>query len=111
MIRHDLTFAPRMLRKTPAFSLVAVGESARADILRMVFEQAVRLSLVGIGLGSAAAIAIMQSVAGLLFHVSAAAPSTFAGIALVFLAVSLLAAYVPARRATRIDPLAAIRAR
>ena len=83
----------------------------RADILRMVFGQAIRLSLIGIGVGSAAAIAIMQLVAGLLFHVSAADPPTFAGIAVLFLAVSLLATYIPARRATRIDPLVAMRAR
>jgi len=88
----------------------AIG-AGRADIFRMVFGQAIRLSLAGIGTGSAVAIAIMQSMAGLLFHVSAADPPTFAIIALLFLAVSLLATYVPARRATRIDPLVAMRAR
>jgi putative ABC transport system permease protein len=77
----------------------------------MVFGQAIRLSLVGIGMGSAVAIAIMQLMAGLLFHVSAADPPTFGIIALLFLAVSLLASYVPARRATRIDPLVAMRVR
>ena len=88
----------------------AIG-AGRADILRMVFKQAIRLSLLGIGIGSAAAIAIMQLMAGLLFHVSAADPPTFAIIALLFLAVSLLATYIPARRATRIDPMVATRAR
>jgi putative ABC transport system permease protein len=88
----------------------AIG-AGRSGILRMVFGQAIRLSLIGVGTGSIAAVAIMQLMAGLLFHVSAVDPPTFAGIALLFLAVSLLATYVPARRATRIDPLIAMQAR
>jgi len=88
----------------------AIG-AGRASILRMVFGQAIRLSLIGIGAGCVAAIGITQLMTGLLFRVSAADPPTFAVIALLFLAVSLLATYIPARRATQIDPLVAMRAR
>jgi ABC-type antimicrobial peptide transport system permease subunit len=88
----------------------AIG-ARRADILRMVFGQAIRLSLMGIAAGAVAAAALTRLISGLLFRVSATDPPTFAGIALLFLAVSMLAAYVPARRATRIDPLDAMRAR
>jgi putative ABC transport system permease protein len=88
----------------------AIG-AGRAGILRMVFGQAIRLSLIGIGAGSVVAIGVMQLMTGLLFRVSAADPPTFAAIALLFLAVSLLATYIPARRATQIDPLVAMRPR
>src|ERR1700729_3072390 len=88
----------------------AIG-AGRGSILRMVFGQAIRLSLIGIGAGCIAAIGITQLMTGLLFRVSAADPPTFAVIALLFLAVSLLATYIPARRATQIDPLVAMRAR
>jgi putative ABC transport system permease protein len=88
----------------------AIG-ARRIDVLRMVFGQAMRLSLIGISAGVIAALGLTRLISGLLFHVSTADPSTFAGIALLFLGVSLLAAYIPARRATRIDPLDAIRAR
>jgi putative ABC transport system permease protein len=87
----------------------AIG-ARRADILRMVFGQAIRLSLIGIAAGAIAAVALTQLLTGLLFHVSATDPPTFAAIALLFLAVSILAAYIPARRATRINPLDAMRA-
>jgi predicted permease len=88
----------------------AIG-ARRADVLRMVFGHAIRLSLVGIGAGIVAAVALTRLVSGLLFHVSTADPPTFAGIALLFLAVSMLATYIPARRATRINPLEAMRSR
>jgi predicted permease len=88
----------------------AIG-ARRGDILRMVFGQAIALCLIGIAAGAGAAVALTHLMTGLLFHVSATDPPTFAGIALLFLAVSLLATYIPARRATRIDPLHAMRAR
>jgi ABC-type antimicrobial peptide transport system permease subunit len=88
----------------------AIG-ARRADVLRMVFGHAIRLTLAGIGAGIVAAVALTRLISGLLFHVSTADPPTFAGIALLFLAVSMLATYVPARRATRINPLEAMRSR
>jgi putative ABC transport system permease protein len=90
----------------------AIG-AQRADILRMVLGQGMRLSLAGIAVGTGAALGLTRLIASLitkmLFHVSATDPRTYAAIALLFLVVALSATYVPAWRATRVDPLAALR--
>lgn len=88
----------------------AIG-AQRSDIMGLVFGQAVRLSLAGIGAGIVAAMMLTRLVSNLLFRVSATDPATFAAIAALFLGVSMLATYVPAWRATRVDPLEAMRAR
>jgi putative ABC transport system permease protein len=79
------------------------------DILRLVVGQGLGLALAGVAVGVGGAVALTRVMKGLLFHVSATDPATFAGIALLFIVVSLGASYIPARRATRIDPLAALR--
>ncbi len=81
----------------------------QADILRLVIGQVMGLTLAGVALGIAGALALTQAVKGLLFHISATDPATYGCIAIVFLFVSLLASYIPARRATRVDPMAALR--
>ncbi len=81
----------------------------RGDILWLVTRQALGLVLTGIALGLGAAFALTRLATTLLFHVSATDPATFAGIALLFLSISLAAAYIPARRAASIDPMAALR--
>lgn len=81
----------------------------RGDILWLVTRQALGLVLTGIVLGLCAAFAVTRVSAALLFHVSATDPATFARIALLFLAISLAAAYIPAHRAASIDPMAALR--
>jgi putative ABC transport system permease protein len=80
-----------------------------SDILRLVVGQGVRLALVGVALGIAGAIGLTRLMTALLFHVSATDPATFVAVALLFLLVALAASYIPARRATRIDPMAALR--
>jgi len=75
----------------------------------MVMGQGLRLSLVGIVVGIGAAAALTRLMSRMLFHVSATDPMTYAGIAMVFVVVGLLASYVPAWRAMRIDPVAALR--
>jgi putative ABC transport system permease protein len=79
------------------------------DILRLVVGQGFRLALAGVAVGITGAIALTRVMKTLLFHVSATDPVTFAGVALLFLFVALAASYIPARRATRIDPMAALR--
>ncbi len=80
-----------------------------ADILRLIVGQAFGLTLAGIGLGIAGAFELTRAMAGLLFHVSATDPKAFAGVALVFLMVALAASYLPAWRATHVDPMLALR--
>ena len=80
-----------------------------ADVLRLVFGQGVRLSLLGTVIGVGGAIALTRLMASLLFSVSPTDPLTFLAVAVFLLFVSLLACYVPARRAIRVDPMAALR--
>jgi ABC-type antimicrobial peptide transport system permease subunit len=65
--------------------------------------------LAGVAVGIAGAFALTRLITSLLFHVSATDPATFVAVALLFLVVALAASYIPARRATRIDPMAALR--
>jgi putative ABC transport system permease protein len=87
---------------------MALGAQA-GDVLRMVVNQGLRLALCGVALGLITALALTHLLKTLLFTVSATDPLTFAGTALLMLFIALLAALVPARRATRIDPMAALR--
>lgn len=80
-----------------------------ADILRLVVGQCLVLSTVGVAIGIGGALALTRVMKAVLFHVSATDPATFAGISILFLLVALAASYFPARRATRIDPMAALR--
>jgi predicted permease len=86
----------------------ALGAGERA-VLGVVVGQALRLTLVGVACGLGGAYAATRALETLLFEVSATDPATFIGVAVLFVLVALLAAYVPARRATRIDPMSALR--
>ena len=88
----------------------AIG-AKRSDILRLVLAQGLRLSLAGIGAGAVASLVLTRLIARMLYRVSATDPLTFAGVAILFLTVALAASYVPAWRATRVDPLEALRYR
>ncbi len=79
------------------------------NILRLVVSQALGLVLVGVALGLGGAVALTQVMKSLLFHVSATDPVTFAGIAGLLIVVALLASYIPAQRAARVDPSVALR--
>ncbi len=80
-----------------------------ADVLGLVVGQAVRTGAIGIVVGLAAAFAATRVLSGLLFGVGASDPATFAGVSATLAAVLLIAAYLPARRATRVDPMSALR--
>jgi putative ABC transport system permease protein len=89
---------------------VRLAMGARAgDVLKLVLKQGMRLALLGVALGVSVALVLTQLMKGLLFGVWAADPMTYAGIAVLLVAVALLACYFPARRATKVDPLVAIR--
>jgi len=87
---------------------IALGAAA-GDIQRMIVGQGLVLALAGLGIGTVAALALTRLMAGLLFQVSAADPASFAASALLFAAIAALASYLPARRATRVDPIEALR--
>jgi putative ABC transport system permease protein len=87
---------------------MALGASPAA-VLRMIMGQGMGLVLGGLAIGFAGAMALTRLMTTLLFGVTPTDPATFAGVALVFLLAAFLACYVPARRATRIDPLTALR--
>jgi putative ABC transport system permease protein len=81
----------------------------QSDILRLVVGQGLRLSLAGVAIGLAAAFGLTRLMTAVLFHVTSTDPATFIAVALLFLLVALAASYIPARRAARIDPMAALR--
>lgn len=87
---------------------LALGASSR-DILRLIIGQAMRISLLGVGLGLIAAVGLTRVMTSLLFEVSATDPVVFVGLAILLIAVTLVASYIPARRATKVDPLEALR--
>jgi putative ABC transport system permease protein len=87
---------------------VALG-AARGDVLLLIMRQGMSLALIGLMLGLLVAFAAGQLLVKLLFGVSPADPLTFAGVTLLLALVAALACFVPARRATKVDPLVALR--
>ncbi|HEV8203201.1 MAG TPA: FtsX-like permease family protein, partial [Pyrinomonadaceae bacterium] len=87
---------------------LALGAQA-TNVLKLILGQGLKLAIVGVALGLLAAIAFTRLLKGLLFGISASDPLTFASIAVLLVGVALLACCIPARRATKVDPLEALR--
>src|SRR5688572_2748464 len=87
---------------------IALGAQS-ADVLRLVINQGMLLTLIGLVIGIAGAFAVTRVMTEMLFGVTATDPLTFAGVPVLLVAIAFLACYIPARRATNVDPLVALR--
>jgi len=87
---------------------MALGAS-RGSVLQLVMGQGLRLVLIGLAIGGVAAVALSGTVRALLFATEPRDAATFAGVALVLAVVALIACFLPARRASSVDPLVALR--
>jgi putative ABC transport system permease protein len=96
-------------QRTPEIGIRMALGAAPSKVMRLVLGQVLKIALIGIVIGVAASLALARLMATLLFGVSATDPATFAGVAILLIVVSVAASYIPARRATRVDPIAALR--
>jgi len=87
---------------------MAMG-ARRSDVLRLVLTQSILPAATGVFLGLSVALALTRLMASLLFGLTPTDPATFAAVALLLILVALAATYMPARRATKVDPLVALR--
>jgi putative ABC transport system permease protein len=78
-------------------------------VLKLIVSQGMKLALIGVVIGLAGAFAVTRAISSLLFGVGATDPVTFVIVTIVLVAVALLACWIPARRATKVDPLIALR--
>jgi len=114
-VRQDLRYGLRQLRAHPGFTAMvlltlALGIGARGrDVVALVLREGLRVSLIGLAAGLVLAIALGRVLRSQLYGVSPLDPAAFVAAAVVLVAVALLACWVPARRATRVDPMEALR--
>jgi predicted permease len=87
---------------------VALGAGS-GDVLRMILSQGLRTIFIGVAIGIAGSLALTRTVESLLFGVTATDPLTFGGVTLLLVGSALLACFIPARRATKVDPMVALR--
>ena len=96
-------------QRTHEFGIrMALGAQA-ANVLKLVLGQAILLSLIGVGLGLLASLALTRLMRDLIYGVQPTDPLTLIAVALLLAVITIIASYIPARRATKVDPLVALR--
>jgi putative ABC transport system permease protein len=101
--------AQAVIQRTPEFGVRMALGAGPGDIRQLVLRYALNMTVVGIAVGTLGAIALSRFLSNALFGISANDPVTFAGVVTLLGSVALLASYIPARRATRVDPVEALR--
>jgi len=96
-------------RRTHEFGIRMAMGASESEVMRLVLNEALRLALSGVAVGIVLALGLTRLIASLLFGVRATDPSTIVMLPVLVTFAALLAAYVPARRATKVDPLVALR--